>query len=114
EDAAIGRGSAEEIFASALLLPAGGGDPWPGAARGPAVGLDWGMEPQLRLLLGDASRTVRWEAAGTAGMRLSLPAGFALAGGVRQVVAGNLDGGLPSDSKLPHVRSDFARYARAG
>jgi hypothetical protein len=114
EDAAVGRGSAEEVFASALLLPAGGGDPWPGAVRGPAIGLDWGIEPQMRLLFGDASRTVRWEAAGVAGARLSLPAGFALAGGVRQAVAGNLDRGLPSDSRLPRVRSDFARYAREG
>lgn len=123
EDAAAGRGSAEEVFAGALLLPAGGGDAWPGlwpglwpgAARGASgVALDWGVEPQLRLLLGDPSRTVRWEVAGVAGARLSLPAGFALAGGVRRTVAGNLDKGLPSDSQLPHVRSDFARYAREG
>nr|WP_255575465.1 YjbH domain-containing protein [Caldovatus aquaticus] len=113
EDAAAGRGSAEEVFAAALLLPAGG-DPWPGAARAPAVALEGGIEPQLRLLLGDPQRTLRWEAAGAAGARLSLPAGFALAGGVRQTLAGNLDRGLPSDSRLPHVRSDFARYAREG
>ncbi len=113
EDAAAGHGSAEEIFSGALLLPAGG-EPWPEAARASPVSLDWGLEPQLRLVLGDASRTVRWETAGAAGLRLDLPAGFALAGGVRQGVAGNLDGGLPSDSRLPHVRSDYARYAREG
>jgi hypothetical protein len=27
---------------------------------------------------------------------------------------GNLSGGLPSDSRLPHVRSDYARYAHDG
>jgi hypothetical protein len=62
EDAAAGFGSAEEIFSSALLLPAGG-DAWPGAVRAPDVGLEWRLEPQFRVLLGDPSRSVRWEAA---------------------------------------------------
>jgi hypothetical protein len=33
---------------------------------------------------------------------------------VQQVAFGNLDRGLPSDSVLPRVRSDYARYAREG
>ena len=33
---------------------------------------------------------------------------------VQQTVAQNMDQGLPSNSALPHVRSDFIRYARAG
>ena len=37
-----------------------------------------------------------------------------MAGSVAQTLAGNLDEGLPSDSELPRVRTDFARYARQG
>ena len=49
-----------------------------------------------------------------AGGRLDLGAGFALAGSVQQVLAQNLDRAVPSDSQLPHVRSDLARYAEEG
>ena len=37
-----------------------------------------------------------------------------MAGSAARALAGNLDEGLPSDSRLPRVRSDFARYAREG
>ena len=44
----------------------------------------------------------------------ALGGGFAVSGSAARTLAGNLDEGLPSDSALPHVRSDFARYAREG
>ena len=106
EAAATGRGSAEEVLASTTLLPA------EGTAPGPA--LSWGIEPRLGLQLGDPKTGVRWQAGLGAGARLALGGGFALAGSVAQVVAGNLDEALPSNSALPHVRTDAARYAREG
>jgi hypothetical protein len=76
--------------------------------------LSWGIEPRLTLQVGDPQASVRWQAGVAAGGRVDLGAGLALAGSVQQVIAGNLDGGLPSDSRLPRVRSDYARYAREG
>ncbi|HYZ34835.1 MAG TPA: YjbH domain-containing protein, partial [Crenalkalicoccus sp.] len=76
--------------------------------------LDWGLEPRLALVIGDTRAGLRWQAGLAAGARLGLGGGFAVAGSVAQAVAGNLDKGLPSDSVLPHVRSDYARYAREG
>ncbi|UFN47813.1 YjbH domain-containing protein [Roseomonas sp. OT10] len=110
-----GRGtlSPEEAFAATTLLPAEGLD-WPGAARTPVPRLSWGLEPRVSLLLGDPTRTLRWQAAAAAGARVELGGGFALAGAVQQTLAGNLADGPPSDSVLPHVRSDYARYAREG
>jgi hypothetical protein len=107
EGAAIGVGSAEEVLASASLAPA---EPVPGFAPD----LVWALEPRLALQLGDPRTGFRWQAAGAAGARLGLGAGFAVAGSLAQAVAGNLDKGLPSDSRLPRVRSDIARYAREG
>ncbi len=106
EMAAAHRGSAEEVLASATLLPAEGTAPNPS--------LSWGIEPRLALQLGDPKTGVRWQAGVAVGGRLGLGGGFALAGSLAQAVAGNLGEGLPSDSQLPHVRSDLARYAREG
>ncbi|MFL1463092.1 YjbH domain-containing protein [Roseococcus sp. DSY-14] len=113
EQAAAGRGSAEEIFATAQPLPAFH-ERDPAAATLGFPRLSWGVAPTLNLQVGDPQSSVRWQLGAAAGARLELPWGVALAGGVAQRLAGNLDGGLPSDSVLPHVRSDFARYARAG
>ncbi|MBL6455425.1 YjbH domain-containing protein [Belnapia sp. T6] len=107
EGAATGAGSAEEVLASAALLPA---EPLPGFAPD----LSWALEPRIALQLGDPKRGVLWQAGGAAGARLGLGEGFALSGSLAQAVAGNLGKGLPSDSRLPHVRSDLGRYAREG
>ena len=113
EQAAAARGSAEEILATAQPLPA---FPEAGAqaARAGFPRLSWAVAPTLNLQLGDPQTSLRWQLGVAAGARLELPRGFALAGGIAQRLAGNLDKGLPSDSVLPHVRSDFARYAREG
>lgn len=111
-------GSPEEAWLASRLLPPDAALP-PGTLHpaGPSLAspaLDWTVAPTLALQLGDPSRTLRWQAGIGAGARLSLGAGFALAGGVQQALLGNLSGGLPSDSRLPHVRSDYAHYAREG
>ncbi|MBW6398281.1 YjbH domain-containing protein [Roseomonas sp. HJA6] len=112
EAAARGYGSAEEIFATATLMAAG--DPFEDAVRAEGPFFDWRVEPGLRLILGDPSRTALWQAAVAAGARVEFGAGFSLAGGVAQVVGQNLSSAGPSDSLLPHVRSDYAFYADEG
>jgi hypothetical protein len=112
EAAARGHGSAEEVFATALLMPPG--DPFEGAVRAPGPFLDWGIEPRARVVLGDPSRTLLFQAAVVANARLDLGHGVSVAGSVAQVAAQNLDGAAPSDSVLPRVRSDYARYAEEG
>lgn len=109
----FGLASAEEAWLAAHLLEADG-LLWPEAARAPLPRVTAGIAPRLSFLLGDPTRTLRWQAAIGAGARVDLGAGFAVAGSVAQTLAGNLAGGLPSDSLLPRVRSDWAAYARDG
>lgn len=111
EGAARGAGSAEEMFWTARL-DAAGADAF-GLMDGGA-GMTWGIEPRLQALLGDPNRALRWQLAAVAGARLELGHGVSLAGSLAQELAGNLDGAPPSDSLLPRVRSDVARYAREG
>ncbi|MGX9961754.1 YjbH domain-containing protein [Roseomonas sp. F4] len=107
EAAGRGDGSAEELFFASTLDAAGGDDLGPDGG-----GVDWTLRPQLALLLGDPGRTLRWQASAVAGARWEFGRGFALAGSVSRGLAGNLGGAAPSDSPLPHVRSDVGRYAR--
>ncbi|WP_240048421.1 YjbH domain-containing protein [Crenalkalicoccus roseus] len=107
ERAALGQGSAEEVLAAARLLPAAP------ALAGGAPTLSWGVEPRVALVLGDPRRAALWQIGVGAGARIGLGAGLAVAGSVAQPLAGNLDRGAPSDSVLPRVRSDYARYAAA-
>ncbi len=107
------RGSAEEIFALTTLLPAAP-EHGPGEVRLTPPRFTWGIEPRLTLQVGDPQTSVRWQAGIAAGGRVALGWNLSLAGAVEQRLAGNLGDGLPSDSVLPRVRSDFARYARAG
>ncbi len=111
EAAAWGSGSAEEVFGSAQLLAA---MPEAGGFRAPPPHLAWGIEPRLKLQLGDPQQSLRYQLGAAAGGRLELGWGIAMAGAVQQTLVQNMDQGLPSNSALPHVRSDFARYARAG
>ncbi|MEI6162023.1 MAG: YjbH domain-containing protein, partial [Roseococcus sp.] len=112
ESQARGMGSAEEILHVSQLLPA-----WDETSATAAVAapprLTWGVAPAVNIMVGDPETAVRWQFGVAAGARLDLGWNSAIAGSVQQVLAGNLDGGLPSNSVLPHVRSDFARYARA-
>jgi hypothetical protein len=111
EAAMRGQGSAEEMFWSSELSAAGA-DAF-GRADGGA-GFSWGLEPRITTLLGDPTRTLRWQLSAVAGARLDIGWGAAVAGSVSRRLAGNLADTLPSDSQLPHVRSDVGRYAREG
>lgn len=111
EAAARGDGSAEEIY-HAARLGAAGADDFAFLDAGP--GFTWGLEPRIQTLFGDPSRTLRWQVAAVAGARVELGHGLAVAGSIARELAGNLSGAPPSDSLLPRVRSDAARYAREG
>jgi hypothetical protein len=111
EAAARGQASAEELFWTARLEPAGA-DAF-GLMDG-GMGVTWGIEPRVQALLGDPKRALRWQVSAVAGARWEIGHGVSLAGSVAQALAGNLDGAPPSDSLLPHVRSDAGRYAREG
>ncbi|WP_237181165.1 YjbH domain-containing protein [Roseomonas haemaphysalidis] len=113
EGTTTGRASPEEAWATARPLPATGAIP-PGGFEPSDLDTSWGVEPRLALQLGDPTRTLRWQAGVAAGGRVSLGAGFSLAGSVQQALAGNLDQGPTSDSRLPHVRTDYGRYAAEG
>ena len=107
-----GLGSPEEAWSATTLFPAEGVvGPEAFTESGPRF--DWVLEPRLNLQLGDPTSTVRYQGAAAAGARVEHGA-FSLSGAVQQAVFGNLAGGLPSDSKLPRVRSDYALYARDG
>ena len=105
-------GSAEEILHASQLLPAYAEASATAAVAAPPR-LTWGIAPAVNLLVGDPQTALRWQAGVAAGARMELGWNTAIAGSVQQIFAGNFDGGLPSDSLLPRVRSDFARYARA-
>ncbi|MCR0984596.1 YjbH domain-containing protein [Roseomonas populi] len=117
EAAATPYGSVEEAWSATTLLPATGPDfteDWPGAFTKPGPSWDLVLEPRLNLQLGDPSRTLRYQGAVAAGARVEFGHGISAAGALQQAVFGNLDRGLPSDSRIPHVRSDYALYARDG
>jgi hypothetical protein len=113
EAALVGRASVEEAWLATHLLPADG-MLWPDAVRAPLPRVTTGIAPRIALLLGDPTRTLRWQVGVAAGARIDVGGGFAVAGSVAQTIAGNLAGGPPSDSLLPRVRSDWAEYARDG
>ncbi len=113
EGTMTGRISPEEAWASTLLFPATGQIP-PGSLSPTGLTWDWAIEPRLSLQLGDPTRTLRWQTGVAAGGRISLGARFSLAGSVQQALMGNLADGPPSDSQLPHVRTDYGRYAAEG
>lgn len=113
EGTMTGRISPEEAWASTLSSPATGVIQ-PGSLEPSGMHWDWAVEPRLSLQLGDPTRTLRWQTGMAAGGRISLGAGFSLAGSVAQNMLGNLGDGPPSDSQLPHVRTDYGRYAAEG
>ncbi|MBC9208384.1 YjbH domain-containing protein [Roseomonas aerophila] len=113
EGSMTGRVSPEEAWATSFPLPATG-EIAPGSLVPSGIAWDWAVEPRLSLQLGDPTRTLRWQTGVAAGGRVSLGSGFSLAGSVQQTLLGNLADGPASDSLLPHVRTDYGRYAAEG
>ncbi len=69
--------------------------------------------PYLNLSFFDPDDPVRYEIGAALGLDYTLTPGFTLSTGLRQPIIGTLDDSTRvSDSVLPHVRSDWAIYAR--
>jgi len=111
EAAASGYGSTEEVFATAQLLPPGNG--FAGGARALPFGIDLDIAPRVAVQVGDPRLGVGYQAALGATARMELGWGVSIAGSLQQMLTQNLNRGTLSDSVLPHVRSDYALYARA-
>lgn len=110
-----GLSSVEEIAATARVRPAGGPIP-AGAIDVPGAWpqFTWALEPLLRMQVMDPQEPFRYTVLATASARLAFPGGYSIGGTVGKQVLGNMASLPPSDSELPHVRSDIARYLKDG
>lgn len=110
-----GQSSVEEIAATARLSPAGSPIP-AGAVDVPGTWpqFSWAIEPLARLQVMDPQEPFRYTVLATASGRVAFRGGYSLGGSVGVQVLGNMSGLPPSDSTLPHVRSDIARYLNDG
>ena len=89
---------------------------WPvDASADPAERLRWSLSPYLLLGLFDPDDPLRADAGIRARASYAIRPDLVLSGSVRKRLIGNLDSiTRESDSVLPRVRTDFAKYARAG
>ena len=75
----------------------------------------WSLSPFAVFSLFDPDNPVRADFGLRARARYRIAPGLELSGSIRKKVFGNLDSVTrPSDSTLPHVRSDYGLYDRAG
>lgn len=75
----------------------------------------WQLVPYARTSLFDPDNPFRMDVGLEVGGGFELSPGLVLSGSIRKKVAGNLDqSSRGSDSTLPHVRSDFAKYDKEG
>jgi hypothetical protein len=111
EKLSIGQSSAEEIFATARLAPAG--SPLPATAL-PVPDVwpqySWAIEPFIRLQLMDPDQPFRYDVLASASGRVFLDGGWSVGGALGVPLFGNIATPKPSDSELTHVRSDIGRY----
>lgn len=112
EQAMAGEASLEEVLPQLMPEPAFGLRRGQNVARWP--GLDWFVAPRLDTQLMDPDEPFRFDAKIAAGGRILLPSGFSVGGVLTQTLYGTIGDAAPSDSLLPHVRSDAGRYAGAG
>ncbi len=104
--------SVEEARAYFLLSPATGELPSPSIADWPAF--SWSLAPRIDTMLMDPSAPLRVDLRLAAGARVQFPWGISVGGSASQSLFSTLKDAPPSDSVLPHVRSDVARYADEG
>ena len=116
ENAAIGLGSPEELWARAEVLPGR-----PGRPRDVIVNpdryprLSWGIGPGLRQHIGGPERFVLYQIYARANAELDVFPGLTIGGAYGQDVYSQF-GAIRqrSDSLLPHVRSDIKEYLQQG
>jgi len=74
----------------------------------------WGLYPQFRQALFDPNQPFGVQFLAVAGAGLELARGVTVSGSVEASLYDNFDTSRPSDSVLPHVRSDFMKYFTQG
>lgn len=112
EQAMAHEASLEEVLPQLMPEPAFGQRRGQDVARWP--GYEWFVAPRLDTQLMDPDEPFRFDAKIAAGGRLHLPHGFSMGGVLTQTVFGTIGDARPSDSQLPHVRSDVGLYADQG
>jgi len=104
-------------------LLANGSGPVPGPASGLASlaseratypHFNWAIMPQLRQEFFDPSNPLGFQLLGLAYASLELLPGLSLDGEVEASIADNFNTARPSDSVIPHVRTDFLQYFLRG
>ncbi|MCC7282693.1 MAG: YjbH domain-containing protein [Acetobacteraceae bacterium] len=106
-----GQSSAEEIAATAMVGAAGAplpADAVPIAGTWPQF--SWAIEPLLMAQVMDPDQAFRYTALATASGRVAFNGGWSFGGTIGAQIVGNIATPTPSDSTLPHVRSDIGRY----
>ena len=74
----------------------------------------WGLYPQFRQALFDPNQPFGVQFLGSAYAGIELAQGLTLAGSLEVNLYDNFDTSRPSNSVLPHVRSDFIKYFTQG
>ncbi len=74
----------------------------------------WGLYPQFRQALFDPNQPFGVQFLAVAGAGLEVAQGLSISGSVEASLYDNFDTSRGSDSKLPHVRSDFLKYFTQG
>jgi hypothetical protein len=110
------QGSAEEVWSNAEL-GRGDGRPEPGSYLSPQryPSFDWSISPQLRQHVGGPDNFYFWQIWARLLGQVDLTRNLSVTGALGLDIANNLEGlELESNSQLPHVRSDIARYLKEG
>ena len=107
-----GDASIEEVWPQMMPEPATGARRGQDVARWP--GIEWFVAPRLDTQLMDPNDPFRFDVKAAGGVRAHLPRGLSVGGVLTQTLFGNIGDAPPSDSQLPHVRSDVGRYAEEG
>jgi hypothetical protein len=110
------QGSPMEIYGTAITSqPAAMDNPVLSAAT-PAIypRFSWSVFPQLHQALFDPQRPLGLQLLAGGGAALEILPGLSLQGEAELSLLDNFNTDRPSDSQLPHVRTDFLRYFTQG
>lgn len=84
------------------------------AAKASYPRFTWGLYPQMRQALFDPNQPFGIQLLAAASAALEVAPGLSFSGSVEASLYDDFDTSRASDSTLPHVRSDFLKYFKAG
>ncbi len=116
ENALQSAGSTEEIWQNALLEAPPLEDSEQGVEnQGRYPQFTWSLMPKMRQQVGGPDDFFFFQFYGRASAQVQLSQGLSVSGAVGKNIYNNFDGlDLESDSRLPRVRSDIAKYLKEG